>query len=846
MGMRRRVLRGGVFVGLLLMLAISAASGASQSAAIEAAIASGDKQDTMRAFTLANEELNAVVGEFMQQATALQAHVDRLLSREAEKIKGGQPMIWETDAQFEARVEEELSALSHRMDEELGRAISAILPPYQSRYDLWSEYREKANDNLGKSTVIHPTTIAYGEYLRNEQLWPVSLTLEDTLLEPTSVTLAVDLAGEGLDTQQIRTAIIEFAEAVSAQTLQWKASYHVVVHTAETDDGTDEVVRYLLVLDEVAVLDQVATLLYQSFLDTPILLASFDPAGQLSSDEPVHGIWKRTYEGLSTWEETLRNKDLPILLSQAGRPPATVGYEEERLAVLASKQPTAVPKKDVVFRIANGAEPQSLDPALIQGVPEHRVCVALFEGLVTYDPETSTAVPGVAESWISNRDGTQYTFTLRKNAVWSDGTPITAHDVVYSWLRILNPRTGAPYAWFPAMFLVGAEEYNAGRGRAEGVGIRALDNYTFQMDLIGPLPYAVDALAHYSFAIVPKHTIEKYGSRWTDPANFVSNGPFVLSEHLPYNSITVTRSPTYWDRDAVNLTKVIFYNSDSTTNDYYRYLNGEIDWTTNVQSDEISTTRRRDDYHVFPQLATYYYVFQTEKAPINNPLVRQALALAIDRTKLVDSYLRAGQIPAWGIVPPMAGYDGLTFPFTSMGEAIGKARSLLAQAGYPDGRGFPSLSILYNSDSGNQQIAQFIQQEWKKNLGITVVLQSQEWSAYLSNRNRGNFLIARAGWIGDYQDPNTFLDMFITGAGMNGGKYSNEVYDLLINEAARMRAGADRFAVLTTAEEILINQDQAVLPLYYYVNYGMIDLDKWGGWYTNTMDIHPLKDIYLR
>ncbi|MDX9914571.1 MAG: peptide ABC transporter substrate-binding protein, partial [Sphaerochaeta sp.] len=216
--------------------------------------------------------------------------------------------------------------------------------------------------------------------------------------------------------------------------------------------------------------------------------------------------------------------------------------------------PVAPPAvKELVFRISNGAEPESLDPALIQGVPEHRIYEAIFEGLVAYDPETSFAVPGVAESWVSNDEGTQYTFTLRKNAVWSDGTPITAHDVVYSWLRILAPETGGPYAWFPAMFLVGAEEYNSGEAGPEAVGIRALDDYTFQMDLIGPLPYAVDALAHYSFAIVPKHTIEKYGSAWTDPANFVGNGPFVLTDRVAQTSITVSKSPTYWDRDKVSL-----------------------------------------------------------------------------------------------------------------------------------------------------------------------------------------------------------------------------------------------------------------------------------------------------
>jgi oligopeptide transport system substrate-binding protein len=237
-----------------------------------------------------------------------------------------------------------------------------------------------------------------------------------------------------------------------------------------------------------------------------------------------------------------------------------------------------------------------LDPALIQGVPEHRIFEALFEGLVANDPETALAVPGVAESWEGNEDGTQYTFKLRKDAVWSDGTPITADDVVYSWLRILDPATAGPYAWFPCMFLAGATEFNAGEAGPEAVGIRALDDHTFQMDLIGPLPYAVDALTHYSFAIVPKHAIEKYGSAWTDPANFVGNGPFVLSERVAQTSLTAVKNDKYWDADAVKLDKVIFYSSDSDTTNYNMYLNGEIDWATNVPPDQLNAAQMRDDF----------------------------------------------------------------------------------------------------------------------------------------------------------------------------------------------------------------------------------------------------------
>ena len=204
-----------------------------------------------------------------------------------------------------------------------------------------------------------------------------------------------------------------------------------------------------------------------------------------------------------------------------------------------------VPAGDkVVFSLINGAEPESLDPHQIQGVPEHRIYEAIFEGLVAYDPKTALGIPGLAKSWESNADGTQYTFHLR-DAVWSDGVEITAYTVVDSWIRGLNPETASPYAWFPAMFIKGAEEYNEGLAGKEAVGIRALDSKTFQMDLVGPLPYAVDALAHYSFAVVPLHAIEKYGSKWTLPENYVGNGPYVLNEWTPQSSIKVVPNPKY-------------------------------------------------------------------------------------------------------------------------------------------------------------------------------------------------------------------------------------------------------------------------------------------------------------
>lgn len=515
-------------------------------------------------------------------------------------------------------------------------------------------------------------------------------------------------------------------------------------------------------------------------------------------------------------------------------------------APAAVEEPAAAPADDkVVFRIANGAEPESLDPAKIQGVPEHRIFETLFEGLIVYDPQTADGIPGLAESWEVSEDGMTYTFKLRK-ANWSDGTPITADDVVYSWLRLLAPETASPYAWFPVMFLEGAEAYNSGAAGADAVQIRALDDYTFQMDLIGPLPYVIGALGHYSFAVVPQHAIEKYGDEWILPENFVGNGPYTLKEWTPQDKVVAVKNEAYWDADSVKLDEVVFYASDDNNTNYNMYISGQVDWLTAIPNDKLDSVMMREDYQVAPQLSTYYYTIQTTKAPFDDARVRQALSLAIDRETLVEEVTKAGQIPAWGIVPNMAGYDALEFPYDNMDDSIAAAQALLAEAGYPNGVGFPSFSLLYNTDDSHKMIAEYVQQQWANNLGISCTLENQEWATYLSNRNEGNFDVARAGWVGDYQDPNTFLDMFVTGAGMNGGKYSNEDYDLFINEAARMEAGADRMDVLKTAESIMIDEDQAILPFYYYVSQNLVDLDKWGGWYNNTMDYHPTKDIYLK
>lgn len=493
------------------------------------------------------------------------------------------------------------------------------------------------------------------------------------------------------------------------------------------------------------------------------------------------------------------------------------------------------------FIISAGTEPQGIDPAMIEGVPEHRIYLSLFEGLISYDPKDASPIPGLAKSWYASNGGKTYTFKLRESK-WSDGVPVTAKTFVDSWLRMLDPATASPYAWFPNMFIAGANEYNSGKAGKEAVQIRALDKMTFQMDLVGPLPYVIGALSHYSFAVVPMHVINKYGKDWTKTENFVSNGPFKLESWIPQDKLTVIPNKMYWDASSVSLARVVYIASDDENTNHMMFKNGEVDWVDDVPLDQIEAVQLRDDYQTGPYLGTYYYSINNKKAPFNDVRVRKALNMAINKAELCEQVSKAGEMPANAFVPKMAGYD----PTPGHPYNVEMAKKLMAEAGFPGGKGFPEFKILYNTSEGHKKIGEYVQQQWAENLGISITLMNQEWKTYLASRDEHDFEVARAGWIGDYQDPNTFLDMFLTGGYGNDVQYENAEYDRLIKKAATMEAGPERLALLRQAEDLFITQDMAVIPIYTYVTKNMIDTSKWGGWYSNTLDAHPTKNIFLK
>ena len=508
----------------------------------------------------------------------------------------------------------------------------------------------------------------------------------------------------------------------------------------------------------------------------------------------------------------------------------------------AEGQPSAVQSERVVFRVLNGAEPPTLDPSLSEDTASHNILLALFEGLLSYDPVTNDGIPGIAESWDISDDGKVYTFKLRK-ATWSDGVAITAKTFVDSWLRTLNPDTASPYAWLMGMAVEGADAYNSGEAGPEAVKIRAVDDYTFEVTMVGPLPYVTSMLPHTVFAVLPMHVIEKYGENWVLPGNMVSNGPFVLESWKPQEILTVVRNPKYYDAAAVKLDRIEYYPSEQDTTRLNMYLAGEADWLNGgLPPAQLRAMMIREDFQSAPSLATMFYEFNHTEPLFDDVKVRKALAMAFDKELFFARVAAGVHTPTDAMVPDMKGYP------QNAGNHydVERARHLLSEAGYPGGRGFPDITLLYPTGSGAGKLCEYVQQQWSENLGIPVQIENSEWKTVLKRGFSQDFDLLFMGWIGDYIDPNTFLELFQTGAGQNYGKYSNKEFDNLIQEAARLPSGRERMAKLTNAEELFIEKDQAVIPVFHPNNVNMIDTEAWGGWSNTILDWHPPKYIYKR
>jgi oligopeptide transport system substrate-binding protein len=476
---------------------------------------------------------------------------------------------------------------------------------------------------------------------------------------------------------------------------------------------------------------------------------------------------------------------------------------------------------DGVLHFGNGVEPEGLDPHIVTGVAENKIVSALFEGLVAKHPETLEPEPGVAESWEIAEDGKLYTFHLREDARWTNGDPVTAEDFVWSWKRLLTPELGAQYN-YNLFSVVNAERYANGEiNDFDLVGVKALDDYTLQVQLNTPTPYFLQLLDHYSTFPVHRPTIEEFGSisdrlsPWARVGNIVGNGAFTLSEWQINSHVRVEKNPNYWNADNIRLNAIVYYPTENLVTEDRMYRDGQLHHTQEIVLDKIPVYQQEipEQVKITPWLGTYFYMFNTTRPPFDDVRVRKALAMTVDRDLLVETVMQGIVEPAYALVPPdTLGY----FPPKTFDYDPERARELLAEAGYPDGEGFPAFEMLYNTQESHRRLAVALQQMWASELNIPAQLVNQEWKVYLENQDNMNYDISRRGWIGDYVDPNTFLDMYVTDGGNNKTGFSSERYDeIILREAPATLDREARYELYREAETILM-ESMAILPIYTY------------------------------
>ncbi|MEK7368577.1 MAG: peptide ABC transporter substrate-binding protein [Planctomycetota bacterium] len=490
------------------------------------------------------------------------------------------------------------------------------------------------------------------------------------------------------------------------------------------------------------------------------------------------------------------------------------------------------------FTYVSGPEPETLDPPLLTGFLEGRIVAALFEGLTQYEPRDLSPTPGVASHWTISEDRLTYTFYL-SDTKWSNGEPLTAHDFVYSWKRALDPITAADYA-YQLYYIKNAHAFNEGRlTDFSQVGVRAVDDYTLEVQLENPTAFFLDLTSFPTLMPVNRKCAEVHGDDWTLPENMVCNGPFRLAEWKINDRIRMEKNPFYWDTQHVKLQSIDALAIESINTGFNVYETGGADYLYGLPLPLVETLSDRKDFHSHVFLATFFLRFNVTVPPFDDVRVRKALDMAIVKEGIVKYVTRGGEIPAATLVPPgMPNYrspEGL--PFNPE-----EAQRLLAEAGYPGGHGFPKTEYLFNTSEANKDIAEVIQQMWKKYLGIDVTLVNQEWKVFLSTVKNLDYQIARGNWIGDYVDPNTFLDMFVTGGGNNRTGWSNRRYDQLIEAAAEEKDEDKRMEIFREAENILVADDLPILPVYYHVSLDMYRPHV-KGVSPNLLNIHPWKYI---
>jgi len=515
--------------------------------------------------------------------------------------------------------------------------------------------------------------------------------------------------------------------------------------------------------------------------------------------------------------------------TEAGRPPKSA---------LASEQ--------VVHR-GNAEEPQTLDPHLAQGVPAMTILRDLFEGLTTTEPN-GRIVPGSAAHWDISRDGLVYTFYLDPDSRWSNGEPLTAQDFVWSWKRVVDPATAASYGRM-LVPVKNAGAILAGEMAVDSLGVEALSDSSFQVTLEAPTPYFLGLLAHPTTYPVHRPSLEAHGAAHVRPGQLVSNGAYSLSDWQVRASIDLVGNPHYRRAGEVIVERVVYYPFDDEGTEFNRFRAGDLHWTYQVPSNRFGWLQDNmsEALQVAPWFGTYFFGFNLQQPPFQDNLaLRQALNLAVDREILTSRVTRFGEIPTYNLIPP--GLPDYT-PFVpeqaewTQGEREAASQRLYAEAGYS--RDNPlTVELRYNSSENHRRVAVAVAAMWKQVLGVQTRLINEEFRVFLQNRTMGRVTEAfRAGWIGDYQDAFTFLELFHSQHARNDTGYANPRYDLLLEQIAAERISALRRNLMIEAERMLL-ADQVILPTFVYVSKRLVN-PRLKGWQDNVMDHHLTRHMYL-
>jgi len=486
------------------------------------------------------------------------------------------------------------------------------------------------------------------------------------------------------------------------------------------------------------------------------------------------------------------------------------------------------------LRINMSAEPPTFDPAQAKDSQTNTALKLMYEGLTRMGADGNPA-PGVAEKWDVSEDGLKYTFHLRDNATWNNGEPVTAEDFAYAWEHVLSPDTApaSEYA-YQLYYLKNGEAFNTGKIKDfSQVGVKVVDEKTLEVTLENPAPYWLGLTSFYTYYPVNKKNVEA-NDKWAAKADtMVTNGPFTLTTWTTGQQLAWTKNDKYWDKDNIKLNTITASLVNSGATEYSSYQSGQLDYagapTGEIPTDQIPAAKQQfpDQFQAKGIASTYYYEFNNKEKPFNNAKIRKAFAMSINRQAIVDNVTLGGQIPAFGFVPP--GIKGQTDEYRAehkdsyFKEDAAQAKTLLAEGMKEEGyTTLPPITLIYNSSEAHQKIALAIADMWKSNLGVDVKTENQEWSVFLNNRQSGNFQVARAGWTADYNDPMTFMDMWVTGGGNNNAGYANPAYDKLIADAKATQDAAKRMDDMSKAEKMLIEDDMTVMPIYYYTSISLV------------------------